>query len=74
MFILICGDFNHGLVRPEQMPYVNEFLNNMYSNFLQPCITEPGTVQYSPGQLPPGQSPPGLTDPRTIAPAWTSPT
>ena len=49
MFILICRDFNYGLVRPEQMPYINEFLDNMYSNFLQPCITEPGTVQYSPG-------------------------
>ena len=23
------------------MPYVNEFLNTIYSNFLQPCITEP---------------------------------
>ena len=23
------------------MPYVNEFLNTIYSNFLQTCITEP---------------------------------
>ena len=39
--ILICGDFNYHLLRHEQIPCVNEFLNTMYSNFLQPCITQP---------------------------------
>ena len=39
--ILICGDFNYGLLRHEQVQYLNEFLNTIYSNFLQPCITEP---------------------------------
>ena len=44
MYILICEDFNYDLLRREQVSYANEFLNNMYSNFLQPCITEPTRV------------------------------
>ena len=39
--VLICGDFSYDLLRHEQIPSVNEFLNIMYSNFLQPCITQP---------------------------------
>ena len=39
--VLICGDFNYDLLRHEQIPNVNKFLNTMYSNFLQPCITQP---------------------------------
>ena len=39
--VLICGYFNYDLLRQAQIPYVNEFLNTMYSNFLQPCITQP---------------------------------
>ena len=38
---MICGDFNYDLLRHEQIPNVNEFLNTMYSNFLQPCIIQP---------------------------------
>lgn len=38
--VLICGDFNDDLLRGEQLSHVNKFLNTMYSNFLQPCITE----------------------------------
>ena len=39
--VLICRDFNYDLLRHEQIPYVNEFLNTMYSNFLQTSITQP---------------------------------
>ena len=38
--VLISGNCNYDLLRHEQVPHVNEFLNTMYSNFLQPCIND----------------------------------
>ena len=42
--IIIWGDFNYNLLNHENNEYVGEFLNIMYLNFLQPCITEPTRI------------------------------
>ena len=41
---LVAGDFNYDILKYEHKPVINEFLNLMYSNFLQPCILEPTRV------------------------------
>ena len=41
---LVVGDFNYDILKYEQDPIINEFLNLMYSNFFQPCILEPTRV------------------------------
>ena len=42
--VIITGDFNNDILKYEHNKYVNDFLNIMYSNFLQPCITEPTRI------------------------------
>ena len=42
--IIICGDFNHNLLKHEHNEYINEFLNTVSSHFLQPCITKPTRI------------------------------
>ena len=42
--IIIGGDFNYDLLKYEHNKYINEFLNTMSSNFLQPCITKPTRI------------------------------
>ena len=41
---LVAGDFNYDILKYEQNPVINEFLNLMYSNFFKPCILEPTRV------------------------------
>ena len=38
--IIICGDFNHDLLKYKHNEYINEFLDTISSNFLQPYITK----------------------------------
>ena len=42
--IIICGDFNYDLLKHEYNDHINELLNTMTSNFLQPCLTEPTRI------------------------------
>ena len=42
--VIITGDFNNDILKYEHNKYINDFLNIMYSNFLQPCITEPTRI------------------------------
>ena len=37
---VVAGDFNYDLLKYEYNKTANDFLNFMYSNFLQPCILE----------------------------------
>ena len=39
--VIIAGDFNYDILKYEYNKYINDFLNIMYFNFLQPCIREP---------------------------------
>ena len=48
--IILCGDFNYDILKHEYNNFSAEFLNLMYSNFLQPCITEP--IRIVPGNQP----------------------
>ena len=49
-YIIFCGDFNYHILKYEYNNFSARFLNLMYSNFLQPCITEP--TQIVPGNRP----------------------
>ena len=42
--IIICSDCNYDLLKYEHNEYINEFLNTMSSNFLQPCNTKPTRI------------------------------
>ena len=42
--IIMCGDFNHDLLKYEHNEYINEFLHTISSNCLQPCITKPERI------------------------------
>ena len=41
---IIAGDFNYDLLTMEKNEYTFDFINTMYSNFLQPSIIEPSRV------------------------------
>ena len=41
---LITGDFNYDLLKCHNNDTCNNFINNMYSNSFQPCITEPTRI------------------------------
>ena len=47
--IILCGDFNHDLLKYEHNEYINEFIDTISSHFLQPCITTKPTriVKYN---------------------------
>ena len=38
---IVCSDFNYNLLNHQNDECVDEFLNIIYSHFLQTCITEP---------------------------------
>ena len=41
---IICGDFNLNLLNFENDKQVSSFLNSMFQNNFQPCITEPTRI------------------------------
>ena len=41
---IICGDFNYNLLNHEYNNHIKNFIDMMYSNFFQPCITEPTRI------------------------------
>ena len=42
--ILVTGDFNYDILKYQINPIITEFLDFMYSNFLQPTISEPTRI------------------------------
>ena len=38
---LVVGDFSYDILKYENNPVINEFLNLLCSNFFQPCTLEP---------------------------------
>ena len=41
---VVTRDFNYEILKYEKTSIISEFLNLMYSNFLQPCILEPTRI------------------------------
>ena len=42
--IEVTGDFNYDILKYKYNSIINEFINLMYSHFLQPCILEPTRI------------------------------
>lgn len=42
--ILLCGHFNISLINPQRLRTVHDFLNEMYSRFMFPVISQPTRV------------------------------
>ena len=38
------GDFNYDILKMQKNQHIDDFINTMFSNFFQPCITEPTRV------------------------------
>ena len=42
--VFMAGDFNYDLLKFSNSQHIDDFISNMYSHFIQPCILEPTRI------------------------------